>query len=206
MDCAEGMVKHVISHVMHTCKDELAFLKEFVDQGLLARLEHVASSTFVRLTYTEAIGPLEKVRDRFEYPVYWGADLQSEHERYLTEEVFQKPVFLIDYPKEIKAFYMRLNDDGKTVAASDLLVPGIGELIGGSQREERLDVLKARMKELDFKGGGLRILPRSEKVRRRQACRVRAGIRADDHVFDRDLQHPRRDTLPSYGGKSGILI
>ncbi len=151
MDCAEGMVKHVISHVMHTCKDELAFLNQFVDQGLLARLENVASSTFVRLTYTEAIGLLEKVRDRFEFPVYWGADLQSEHERYLTEEVFQKPVFLIDYPKEIKAFYMRLNDDGKTVAASDLLVPGIGELIGGSQREERLDVLKARMKELDLK-------------------------------------------------------
>ena len=151
MDCAEGMVKHAISHVMHTCKDELAFLNQFVDQGLLARLENVASSTFVRLTYTEAIGLLEKVRDRFEFPVYWGADLQSEHERYLTEEVFQKPVFLIDYPKEIKAFYMRLNDDGKTVAASDLLVPGIGELIGGSQREERLDVLKARMKELDLK-------------------------------------------------------
>lgn len=150
MDCAEGMVKHIITHVMNTCKDELAFLNQFVDRGLLDRLNNVVGNTFVRLSYTEAIDILEKVKDRFEFPVYWGADLQSEHERYLTEEVFKKPVFLTDYPKEIKAFYMRLNDDGKTVAASDLLVPGIGELIGGSQREERMDVLKARMKELNL--------------------------------------------------------
>lgn len=150
MDCAEGMVKHIITHVMNTCKDELAFLNQFVDRGLLDRLNNVVSNTFVRLTYTEAIGILEKVKDRFEFPVYWGADLQSEHERYLTEEVFKKPVFLTDYPKEIKAFYMRLNDDGKTVAASDLLVPGIGELIGGSQREERMDVLKERMEEMNL--------------------------------------------------------
>ncbi len=147
MDCAEAMVKSIIRRVMETCGDEIEFLNKFVDTGLIARLENVVENDFKRLTYTEAIEILEKVKDRFEAPVYWGCDLQSEHERYITEEVFKKPVFLTDYPKEIKAFYMRLNDDGKTVAASDLLVPGIGELIGGSQREERADILLARMKE-----------------------------------------------------------
>ena len=151
MDVAEGMVKYVIKHVMKTCKEELEFFNNFVDKGLLERLNNVISNDFVRLTYTEAIEILTPVKDRFEYPVYWGCDLQSEHERYITEEVFKKPVFLTDYPKEIKAFYMRLNDDGKTVAASDLLVPGIGELVGGSQREEREDVLRARINELGLK-------------------------------------------------------
>ena len=148
MEIAEAMVKYIIAHVKKTCGPELEFLNKFVDTGLLARLDNVLKNDFVRLTYTEAIGHLEKVKDRFEFPVYWGCDLQSEHERYLTEELFGKPVFLTDYPKEIKAFYMRLNDDNKTVAAVDMLVPGIGELIGGSQREERLDVLENRMKEL----------------------------------------------------------
>ena len=148
MDVAEAMVKHVISHVMKTCPAELEFLNNFVDKGLIDRLTHVMTSDFVRLPYTEAIKILEPVKDKFEYPVFWGCDLQSEHERYLTEQVYKKPVFLTDYPKEIKAFYMRLNDDGKTVAAADLLVPGIGELIGGSQREERENVLLARMNEL----------------------------------------------------------
>ena len=151
MDVAEAMVKHIIRHVMKTCPSELKFLNDFVDKGLLERLENVASNDFVRLPYTEAIKILEPVKDKFEFPVYWGCDLQSEHERYLTEQVYKKPVFLTDYPKEIKAFYMRLNDDGKTVAAADLLVPGIGELIGGSQREERVDVLLARMNELGLK-------------------------------------------------------
>jgi len=151
MDCAEEMVKFIINYVMSTCKEELDFLNKFVDTGLLDRLNNVANNEFKRLTYTEAIEILEKVKDRFEFPVYWGVDLQSEHERYLTEEVFKKPVFLTDYPKEIKAFYMRLNDDGKTVAASDLLVPGIGELIGGSQREERIDLLRKRMAECGLK-------------------------------------------------------
>lgn len=151
MDCAEQMVKAVISHVMKTCKDELEFLNKFVDTGLLERLNNVVSSDFVRLPYTEAIKILEPIKDKFEFPVYWGCDLQSEHERYITEQVFKKPVFLTDYPKEIKAFYMRLNDDGKTVAAADLLVPGIGELVGGSQREEREEVLVNRMKELGLK-------------------------------------------------------
>ncbi len=151
MDCAEDMVKFIITYVMDSCKEELEFLNKFVDTGLIDRLKNVISNEFKRLTYTEAIDILTAVKDRFESPVYWGVDLQSEHERYLTEIVFKKPVFLTDYPKDIKAFYMRLNDDGKTVAASDLLVPGIGELIGGSQREERLDVLKTRMKECGLK-------------------------------------------------------
>ena len=148
MDVEEAMVKYIINHVMTSCEEELKFLNQFVDQGLIARLENVVNNTFKRLTYTEAIEILEKVKDRFEFPVYWGADLQSEHEKYLTEEVYKKPVFLTDYPKEIKAFYMRLNDDKKTVAAADLLVPGIGELCGGSQREERIDVLEQRMAEM----------------------------------------------------------
>ncbi|MBO5526176.1 MAG: asparagine--tRNA ligase [Clostridia bacterium] len=154
MDVAEAMVKFIIKTVMEKCKDEIAFLNSFVDKGLVARLTNVAESDFVRLPYTEAIKLLEKaIADgvKFEYPVFWGCDLQSEHERYITEQVFKKPVFLTDYPKEIKAFYMRLNDDQKTVAAADLLVPGIGELIGGSQREERLDLLKARMAECNLK-------------------------------------------------------
>ncbi|MBQ9104102.1 MAG: asparagine--tRNA ligase [Clostridia bacterium] len=147
MDCAEDMVKFIIGYVMETCAEELNFLNKFVDKDLLERLNNVKNNEFKRLTYTEAIEILEKVKDRFEAPVYWGVDLQSEHERYLTEEVFKKPVFLINYPKDIKAFYMRLNDDGKTVAASDLLVPGVGELIGGSQREERIEILEKRMAE-----------------------------------------------------------
>ncbi len=151
MDCAEDMVKFIISYVMETCAEELAFLNKFVDTGLLERLNVVKNNTFARLTYTDAIKILEKVKDRFDAPVYWGVDLQSEHERYITEEIYKKPVFLTDYPKEIKAFYMRLNDDGKTVAASDLLVPGIGELVGGSQREEREDILRTRMKECGLK-------------------------------------------------------
>ena len=151
MDCAEAMVKYVISYVMNTCKNELEFLNQFVDKGLLDRLKNVVENDFVRLPYTKAIEILEPVKDRFEFPVYWGCDLQSEHERYITEEVYKKPVFLTDYPREIKAFYMRLNDAEKTVAAADLLVPGIGELIGGSQREERLDVLLDSMKKFGLK-------------------------------------------------------
>ena len=147
MDCAEDMVKYIIERVMNTCEEEIKFLNQFVDNGLIERLNNVKNNEFKRLTYTEAIEILEKVKDKFDAPVYWGCDLQSEHERYITEQVFKKPVFLTDYPKEIKAFYMRLNDDKKTVAASDLLVPGIGELIGGSQREERMEILEQRMAE-----------------------------------------------------------
>ncbi len=151
MDCEEEMIKFVINFVKEECKDELEFLNKFVDTSLLERLQNIVDNKFVRLDYTEAIKILEKVKDRFVFPVKWGADLQSEHERYLTEEVYKKPVFLKNYPKDIKAFYMRLNDDGKTVAAVDMLVPGIGELCGGSQREERLDKLLARIHELGLK-------------------------------------------------------
>ena len=148
MELAEAMIKYVISYVMESCKSELEFLNKFVDKGLLERLHSVVSSDFARVTYTDAVKELEKYNDEFDYKVYWGCDLQTEHERCLTERIFKRPVFVTDYPKEIKAFYMRLNDDGKTVAAVDLLVMGIGEIIGGSQREERLDVLTERIEEL----------------------------------------------------------
>ncbi len=144
---AEDMLKFVISYVLEKAEEELKFLNKFVDTGLLERLNNVVNNEFGKITYTEAVEILEKLNDRFENKVSWGCDLQTEHERYLAEEYFKKPVFVTDYPKEIKSFYMRLNDDGKTVSASDLLVPGIGELIGGSAREERLDVLERRMDE-----------------------------------------------------------
>lgn len=148
MEIAEAMIKHIINHVLKTCPDEMQFFNSFVDKGLLERLDFVRSSDFGCVTYTEAVEILEKHNDEFDYPVSWGVDLQTEHERHLTEKIYKKPLFVIDYPKEIKAFYMRQNDDGKTVAAMDCLVPGVGEIIGGSQREERLDVLRARMEEL----------------------------------------------------------
>ena len=148
MELAEDMLKYVIKYVMDECPEEMQFFSSFVDKGLLDRLTNVVSSDFGRVTYTEAVELLQKADKKFEYPVSWGSDLQTEHERYLTEEVFKRPVFVTDYPKEIKAFYMRMNNDGKTVAATDCLVPGIGEIIGGSQREERLDVLEKRIEEL----------------------------------------------------------
>ena len=150
MELAQDMVKYVLSYVLAECPEEMQFFNNFYDKGLIERLQGIVSSDFARVTYTEAVKILEQHKDEFQYPVYWGCDLQTEHERYLTEQVMKRPVFVTDYPKEIKAFYMRLNDDGKTVAAVDLLVPGIGEIIGGSQREERLDVLLSRMKELNL--------------------------------------------------------
>lgn len=151
MELAEAMIKYIISYVLENAPEEMNFFNSFVDKGLLDRLNHIVNSDFGRVTYTEAVELLKKSGKEFQYPVEWGIDLQTEHERFLTEEIFKKPVFVTDYPKDIKAFYMRLNDDGKTVAACDLLVPGVGEIIGGSQREERLDVLTARMKELGLK-------------------------------------------------------
>ena len=148
MDLAEEMIKYIISYVMEHCPEEMQFFNSFVDKGLLERLQHIVDSEFARITYTEAVDILKKADKKFEYPVEWGLELQTEHERYLTEEVFKKPMFVINYPKECKAFYMRLNDDGKTVAAMDMLVPGVGEIIGGSQREERYDVLMQRVEEL----------------------------------------------------------
>ena len=148
MDLAEEMIKFIISYVLEHCPEEMQFFNSFIDKGLLERLDHIVNSDFVRITYTEAVDILQKSGKKFEYPVEWGLELQTEHERYLTEEVFKKPMFVINYPKDCKAFYMRLNDDGKTVAAMDMLVPGVGEIIGGSQREERYDVLVKRIKEL----------------------------------------------------------
>lgn len=151
MNLAEDMLKYVINYVLENAPEEMEFFNNFVDKGLLERLNGIVNSDFGRVTYTEAIEILKEHNDKFDYPVEWGSDLQTEHERYLTEQIFKKPIFVTDYPKEIKAFYMRLNDDGKTVAAMDCLVPGIGEIIGGSQREERIDVLTERMKELGLK-------------------------------------------------------
>ena len=148
MEVAEAMLKYVISYVMENAPEEMDFLNQFVDKGLKDRLNHVLNSEFGHVTYTEAVEILEKHNDKFEYKVSWGTDLQTEHERYLTEEVFKRPVFVTDYPKEIKAFYMKLNPDGKTVAAMDCLVPGIGEIIGGSQREDDYEMLKKRMEEV----------------------------------------------------------
>ena len=151
MAVAEGMLKYVIRYVLENAPAEMDFFNQFVDKGLLDRLNHVLNSEFGHVTYTEAIKLLEEHNDKFDYKVFWGCDLQTEHERYLTEEIFKKPVFVTDYPKEIKAFYMKLNEDGKTVAAMDCLVPGIGEIIGGSQREDSYDKLLGRMKELGLR-------------------------------------------------------
>lgn len=148
MRLAEAMIKHIIREVLEKAPNEMNFFNNFIDKGLLERLDNIVNSDFGRVTYTEAVDILKKADRDFQYPVQWGIDLQTEHERYLTEEVFKKPLFVTDYPKDIKAFYMRMNDDGKTVAACDLLVPGVGEIIGGSQREERHDALVGRMKEM----------------------------------------------------------
>ena len=151
MVVAEGLVKYIINYLFEHAPDELAFFNSFVDKGLIERLKNVAESSFERVPYTRAIELLLESGHEFEYKPFWGCDLQTEHERFLTEQVFGKPIFVTNYPKDIKAFYMRLNDDGKTVAACDLLVPGVGEIVGGSQREERLDVLEARIEELGMK-------------------------------------------------------
>ena len=148
MNLAESMLKYIFQYVLENAPEEMQFFNKFVDKGLLERLNHVMTSEFGRVTYTEAVKLLEQNNDKFDYKVYWGCDLQTEHERYLTEQIFKRPVFVTDYPREIKAFYMKLNPDGKTVAAMDCLVAGIGEIIGGSQREENYDILKARIEEL----------------------------------------------------------
>ena len=151
MMLAESMLKYVIRYVLENAPEEMAFFNQFVDKGLIERLEHVVNSDFGHITYTDAIAELEKHNEEFDYKVYWGCDLQTEHERYLTEQIFKRPVFVTDYPKEIKAFYMKLNEDGKTVAAMDCLVPGIGEIIGGSQREDDYGILRNRMAECGLK-------------------------------------------------------
>ena len=148
MELAEDMIKYVINYVMENAPEEMEFFNSFVDKGLMDRLNNVVNSEFTRITYTKAVEMLQESGKEFEYPVKWGDDLQTEHERYLTEEIFKAPVFVTDYPKDIKAFYMRMNEDGKTVRAMDLLVPGVGEIVGGSQREEREDKLLARIEEM----------------------------------------------------------
>ena len=150
MDLAENMIKYTFKYVLDNCPEEMEFFNNFIDKGLLDRLNHVINSDFVRVSYTDAVKELEKHNDEFQYKVSWGVDLQTEHERYLCEKIYKKPVFVKDYPKDIKAFYMKQNKDNKTVAAADLLVPGIGEIIGGSQREEDYNKLLTRMKELDM--------------------------------------------------------
>jgi asparaginyl-tRNA synthetase len=154
MECMEAMLKYIIRYCLEHCPEEMAFFDQFIEKGLIDRLQHVVNSEFGRITYTEAVEELKKHNDEFENKVYWGCDLQTEHERYLTEKVFKRPVFVTDYPKEIKAFYMKLNPDGKTVAACDCLVPGIGEIIGGSERENNLDLLEKRMDELHMDKSG----------------------------------------------------
>ncbi len=173
MDLQEEMVKYIISAVLDECPEEMNFLNSFVDKGLIDRLKFVRDSEFVRCSYTRAIEILETCGEKFEYPIFWGSDLQTEHERYLTEKHFGKPVFVTDWPKEIKAFYMRLNEDGKTVAAADLLVPVVGELCGGSQREERYDLLKARIEETSR---GLLVVSGAAQVWLRTPFRFRDGL------------------------------
>jgi len=151
MQLAEDMVKFVIREVIEKCPEEMKFFNQFIDKGILERLKALVEADFVRISYTEAVEALIASKHTFEYAVSWGMDLQTEHERFLTEEIYKCPVFVTDYPKDIKSFYMRMNDDGKTVAAMDMLVPGVGELIGGSQREERLDVLLKRISEMGLK-------------------------------------------------------
>lgn len=150
MELAEDMIKYIINYVMENAPEEMQFFNNFIDKGLLERLNNVVNSDFIRITYTKAVELLLESGHEFENPVEWGCDLQTEHERYITEEIYKAPVFVTDYPKDIKAFYMRMNEDGKTVRAMDLLVPGVGEIVGGSQREEREDVLLERMKELNL--------------------------------------------------------
>ncbi len=150
MNSSEEMLKFIINYVLEECPDEMEFFNKFIDKDLLQRLDNIVNSEFARITYTEAIDILLKSKEKFNYPVEWGIDLQTEHERYITEQVYKKPVFVVDYPKEIKSFYMYQNDDGKTVRAMDLLVPGVGEIIGGSQREHRIEILEEKMKELNM--------------------------------------------------------
>jgi asparaginyl-tRNA synthetase len=194
--------------------DDMKFFDERIEKGLLARLKHVLETPFRRLPYTEAIKILEKAigGKKFEYPVKWGTDLQSEHERFLTEEHFKQPVILMNYPKQIKAFYMRLNDPGTdgapgdTVAAMDVLVPGIGEIIGGSQREERLDKLDRRIAEMKPAGEGILVVPRPAPLRHRPARGLRPGLRAADDVRDGHAEHPRRDPVPACAQAGGVLL
>ena len=191
---AEALLKFTFETLLKERQEDLAFFDERIEKGLVAKLQGIVSSEFVRMDYGEAIAVLERAKEKFEFPVKWGIDLQSEHERYLTEKHAKKPVIVMNYPKDIKAFYMRVNDDGKTVAAMDVLAPGIGEIIGGSQREERLEVLDARMAETRHRQGALRLVPRSAPLRHGAARRLRPRLRAHARLRHRPLQRARRDS------------
>jgi asparaginyl-tRNA synthetase len=204
MNVGEAFVKHLFQSALERCPEDMAFFNQFVDKTLIETLEHIATSRFERITYTEAVDILLASGHKFEFPVEWGKDLQSEHERYLTEQHFKKPVIVINYPKTIKAFYMRLNDDDKTVAAMDILVPKVGEIIGGSQREERQSVLERRLAEchLDPKDYQWYL-----DLRATAPCptRVRSWLRAHHPVHHEPGQHPRHDPLPANPKLGGIL-
>ncbi len=205
MDLAESMLKYVINYVLEAAPEEMNFFNSFVDKGLLERLHNVVSSEFARVTYTEAIELLEKNNDNFEYKVSWGTDLQTEHERYLTEQIFKRPVFVTDYPKEIKAFYMKANPDGKTVAAVDCLVPGIGEIIGGSQREDDYDKLKARIEELGMKEEDYQFYMDLRKYGSTRHAGFGLGFERMHYVSDRNDQYPGRTAVPENGKQLRII-
>jgi asparaginyl-tRNA synthetase len=194
-DLAESFLKYIFRALLNERSDDLKFFADRIDKGCIARLERFVASSFARMTYTDAIAALEKSGKKFEFPVRWGIDLQSEHERWLTEEHVKAPIVVMNYPKEIKAFYMRMNDDQKTVAAMDVSRPGIGEIIGGSQREERLDCLDRRLAELNLDASPLRLVSRPAPLWDGAPRRIRPRPRADDHLRDRDGQHPRRDSI-----------
>jgi len=203
---AERLLKFTFETLLTERQDDLAFFDERVEKGLVAKLQGIVASEFVRMDYGEAIMVLERAKEKFEFPVKWGIDLQAEHERYLTEKHAKKPVIVMNYPKDIKAFYMRVNDDGRTVAAMDVLAPGIGEIIGGSQREERLDVLDVRMAERGIDKEHYAWLPRSAPLRHRAACGLWPRFRAHACLRDRPLQRARRDPVPAHAGTCGVLI
>jgi asparaginyl-tRNA synthetase len=204
---AERLLKHAFETLLKERHDDLAFFDERVEKGLVAKLQGIVDSEFVRMDYGEAISVLERAKEKFEFPVTWGIDLQSEHERYLTEKHAKKPVIVMNYPKDIKAFYMRVNDDGRTVAAMDVLAPGIGEIIGGSQREERLEVLDARMAErsIDKEHYGWYRDLRRYGIWHRAARGVRTRFRAHHGVRHRSRQRARRDPVPADAGEREVL-
>ena len=203
---AERLLKHAFATLLDRSAEDLAFFDERIEKGMVAKLEGIVGSEFVRMDYGEAIQILERAKGaKFEFPVHWGVDLQSEHERYLTEKHARKPVVVMNYPKDIKAFYMRVNDDGRTVAAMDVLAPGIGEIIGGSQREERLDVLDAQDGRTRHRHGALRLVPRSAPLRHRAACRVRSRLRAHARLCHRPVECARCDPVPEDAGQRAVL-
>ena len=206
MELAEAFLKHLFRAVLDECEDDMKFFAERIDKSAVETLEHIVASPFAHLTYTEAVDILVRSGKAFEFPVEWGKDLQSEHERFLTEEHVKRPVVVTDYPKAIKAFYMYVNDDDRTVRAMDVLVPRIGEIIGGSQREDRADVLERRLVEMRAAGGRLLVVSRSAPPRLGAARGLRARLRARRAVHHRHAEHPRRGAIPARAGLRGVLV